>query len=726
MSYGSIYESIFESQSGEVYIIDIQKLNYSGSVTDIVCATARPVLHKYQTDDPKAPVAGCAVELSFVNDGTLPLSSFYSVIDNEYRVVISWRGQPLFIGFVLIDDSEEDITGADHEISITATDNLGLLKDVPLDSAAALFGSRTDYTRTLDAGGDTIDVTPLLSVEAGDLIQFPSTSTIAGTYKILSYYNLGSITSLKLDTNVPAIILSDVEDFTIIHPVDLTERLPLAKIIRLCLLSTGLELLTFAYTNIVPSNAQTDRFLEQTLISGETFLNGSKWDDCYTVLEKIMRRFNACLFQSFGVWNIQRWNELRYYNNATMQWKFSIDMDYVSANVFDGTFVYYNGDDTETGITSSIIRPYKFIKDTFNYKQPENLLKNYNLQILGEQIDSYVDGTSTVTDYDFKHWFGGPFAAHPSRRIRVTRDTATGTELSRIGIMIGLTGDDARSAASTPIEVNAGDAVKYGFSFRTNTSQSGLITLLIGLKVTNGATNYYLQDDNSWSTAGPGKQFIISTGDNTNSWQSVDVTTKGFPVSGLLTLYLNHPHDTPLSTDETYFKDITLEYISLINESTKIIGHTHTDAQVPPINNRYDEEITIDDSPSNNIQGTLFLVSFLDGIRSRTSIWDKRLGGGEELRLGQLITNERLFWRRKPRVKLNGTLIGLVKNGKHVQKNMCLQYNYFPNKNFVLGTLTIDYKNNLFSLTGYEEYETGEVDGDLVDSYKHQYLYQNK
>ena len=154
MSYGSIYESIFESQSGETYIIDIQKLNYSGSVTDIVCAGAKPVLHKYQTDDPKAPVAGCAVELSFVNDGTLPLSSFYSVIDNEYRVVISWRGQPLFIGFVLIDDSEEDITGADHEISITATDNLGLLKDVPLDSAAALFGSRTDYIRTLDAGGD--------------------------------------------------------------------------------------------------------------------------------------------------------------------------------------------------------------------------------------------------------------------------------------------------------------------------------------------------------------------------------------------------------------------------------------------------------------------------------------------------------------------------------------------------------------------------------------------
>ena len=166
----------------------------------------------------------------------------------------------------------------------------------------------------------------------------------------------------------------------------------------------------------------------------------------------------------------------------------------------------------------------------------------------------------------------------------------------------------------------------------------------------------------------------------------------------MLTVYLNHPHDSPLSTDETYQKDITLEYFALINASTKVIGHTHTDAQIPSINNRYDEEIYMDDSPSNSIQGTLFLVSFLDGIRARTTIWDKRLGSGEELRLGQLITNERLFWRRKPRVKLNGTLIGLVKNGKHVQKNMCLQYNYFPNKNFVLGTLTIDYKN-LFSCT---------------------------
>lgn len=721
MSYGSIYESIFESPAGEVYIIDIQKLNYSGSVTDIVCAGASPVLHKYQTDDPKAPVAGCAVEMSFVNDGSLPLSSFYSVIDNEYRVVISWRGQPLFIGFVLADDSEEDITGADHEIKITATDNLGLLKDVPLNNAAALFGSRTDYTRTLDAGGDTIDVTPLLSVEAGDLIQFPYTSTIAGTYKILSYYNIGSITSLKLDTNVPAIILSDSEDFTIIHPVDLTQRLPLAKIIRLCLLSTGLELVTFAYTNIVPSNAQTDRFLEQTLISGETFLSGDKWDDCYTVLEKIMRRFNACLFQSFGVWNIQRWNELRYYGNATMQWKFSIDMDYVSANVFDGTFIYYNGDDTEAGITSSILRPYKFIKDTFNYKQPESLLCNYNFQKTGNLIRSYADGTSTVYEYEMICWSNGPFAPYPDRYIRVIIDNL-GNETARFGVITGATGDFRKAAMSEPIDVEIGDVIKYSFAWRTKDSHTNVNTAFT-VRLSNGSTTYYLQENGDWDTT-EGIAYGVVSPETTDKWQNISYTSKAVPFAGQISIFLG---DSIFVTgEENWYKDLQFEYTPGVNELLKIIGHTHNDSQIPVVKNRYDEEIYMDDSPRSSIQGALFLVSFMNGMRARTTIWDRKLGGGEELKLGQLITNERLFWRRRPRTKINGTLIGLVKSGKHVQKNICLQYNYFPDKNFVIGSLSIDYKNDLFQFTATEEYETGEVDGDLIDSYQFKYLYQNK
>jgi len=723
LSYGSIYESIFESRSGEIYIIDIQKLGYSGSVTDIVCATARPCVHRHQQDDPKAPVSGATVEFSFLNEnGALPLSTFYSVIDNEYRVVLSWRGQPLFIGFFVQDDCEEELIDGTHEIKITATDNLGLLKDVPLNNAADLFGTRTDYTAVMDAGGTTINITATIPVNNGDLIQIEDGTVIDGTYKVLSFYYLGPVTTLTLETPVPYLLTSTSVDFTVIRPVDLTERISLAKIIRLCLLSTGLELITFAYTNIVPSNAQTDRFLEQTLISGETFLSGTKYDDCYTVLEKIMRRFNACLFQSFGVWNIQRWNELRYYSNATMQWKFSIDMDYVSANYFDGTFTYGNGDDIQTGITASILRPYKFVKDTFNYKQPENLLKNYNLQILGERITSYTVGAETYTEYKMPFWNDGPFAPIPDRYIRVITD-ALGNEITRYAVLTGATGDSPRSAESSPIEIVEGDTFRLSFSFRTDVSQAGAVNAVFSVRLFNGAITKYLGDAGEWKNVS-GYTYTVVSGDNTNTWHTVEITAKAAPISGLLYIYLGE--ETASSSDQTWYKDIQFEYKPTVNDSTIIIGHTHTDSQIPKISNRYDEEIHLDDSPRNSIQGTLFLVSFLDNIRARTTIWDKRLGSGEELRLGQLITMERLFWRRRPRTKLNGTFEGLVKNGKHIQKNICLRYNSEPGKNFVLGTMAIDYKNDEFSCTAYEEYEDGEADSSLVDYYKFQYLYQNK
>src|SRR6185312_12526980 len=133
-NYQIKYQCEFDSLKGEPYTVQRRQKNYTGGITSVT-GGATPVLHDWQTDDPKAPVKGSSLTVSLINNGTLPLESFYSIDDDEFKVILLWGTQILFVGSLVQDDCSEIMADYTHEIQLSANDNLGLLKDLTLDKA---------------------------------------------------------------------------------------------------------------------------------------------------------------------------------------------------------------------------------------------------------------------------------------------------------------------------------------------------------------------------------------------------------------------------------------------------------------------------------------------------------------------------------------------------------------------------------------------------------------
>ncbi len=156
------------------------------------------------------------------------------------------------------------------------------------------------------------------------------------------------------------------------------------------------------------------------------------------------------------------------------------------------------------------------------------------------------------------------------------------------------------SIHSHQIEVSAGDIINFSFSGYGNEDYT---TIVFFIKLTDGTSTVYAQrpgDIPKWKTTTGSIQTTVDA----NEWFNVDIPTGPVPFDGILTVYLN-PLSIPTS-DETLYRDMRLEVIYSINQSTKVIGHTHTSSQGGNIKLNEDEEIFIDSSPRNSIAGTLF------------------------------------------------------------------------------------------------------------------------
>lgn len=658
MAYGLRYFGEFEDISGRAYRVEILQKEYTGSFYSVTLGSS-PVIHTYQTDDIRSTVRGSSAVVNIINAGSIPITTFYSVNDDEFQVKILQGSLVLFIGFIVQDDTTEIMVDYAHDITIQCNDNLGLLKDVAFNKNQTVI-------------------------------------------------------------------------------TDFYARNTLASCIHQCLISTNLELDTYVYANVWEDRMiEADSFLPQTYIDLQTFISGETFMSCYQVLDYILGRFNLSLFQSQGRWNIVRWDELFRLTTITgfkynPAWLLTgttlLDTPYIAAPVIAGATV----PDTypEYGLRRQIIRPYQFDKETFNYVQPKYLLKNYDLQTLGALIRTYVVGTETWSEYVATDWtlaFNTPVS---ERFIRVVVNNV-GTEIDRYLVVRGNTGDTARSVQGTPFEVSKNDKIKFSFSFRTNVSQGGALTIVFAVRLFDGTTNRYVDEvptgDGNW-ISGLGFNYTVASGDNTDRVHQVEIASGQIPFDGLIYAYLATATNGPQSTSkETHYKDIRMEYIPFINDSTKIIGHIHEDIQLDTAaaDTKNNEDVTIymDDSPRNSISGTLFLSTFTGLIQNRTVSWH-RAGISESKKIGEIMTEEILQWRSISRTKLEGAFRGLQQSSIPLTPLSVFKYQTLNPARFILGQSEFDYKNNRFRGTLWQLDEPATDEPVVNNKYSFTYIYE--
>ncbi len=734
------------------YTFQILQKNYEGDAQRLT-GGASVVIHRWETDNPIAPIKGSSLEVTLINEGAFPLLSIYSTDDEEFKAKLIWHADVdilMFEGFVVQDDCSELMVDYNHEVTISANDNLGLLKDVALNKAAAGYGllytSIEPYEITQVAA--TSDL--LVSLGYGSTVMVGDKISIDGgeQYEIAGIEKGGTVYNLYLVENVASVAPTTGE--LALYRNALDNLLTLLMIIKRCISATGLELNTHIFSNINESTVteNTVCFLEQTLIDPQTFLKGeNNYDDCYTVLEKILQRFNFTLFQAKGVWNMVRWHEARVYDYDVPGHAYDAEFNLLPDKVYlDGRlvvdegvtfqgfpkFLIGSGEHTaaETGLLQRIQRPYEHVKETFNYKQPTELLRNANFTQLGPLIQTYTTGSGDdlqlIAEYEAKWWnytdetpTGSGVNGAAVFFIRVILDSL-GNEVERYMVVKN------NDIHSYRIEANKGDKVKFSFSFKT---PDGFTTIIVYIKLTDGTNTVFANEPGSTPTWATTVGYNATVTAVANEWTSVETETASIPFDGILTVYLR-AYSTS-GNGENQYKDVRLEYIPTINQSTKIIGHTHTSEHPITIKNNDEKEIFVDNTSRNSLAGTLFLNE-LDGIlQKRCNQW--KMFSGAAMNLGELTTRENLFLRRTPRMILEGTFYNLISEivdtptiHDHVSLLTVVKHNYVPYINFCFGRLEIDYRNNKCSGTLFEMYKDNEQDSELTNLYTFDFIYDSK
>jgi hypothetical protein len=755
---GLKYTSSFDSiRSNSRYIVNIYQESYTGDPINVILA-ATPVVQEWQEDDPLAPIKGSTLTINLTTSGGLSLLNFYSDNDNEYLVRLigddtTGSSTVLFEGYILQDDCSEVQVDFVHTITLTASDNLGTIKDITLDRAAFLFGDVTYLDDVpcafVPAGPYIVINVPTWNVQPGQ------TFTINGTpFTMVS--NLGQIDlvytgwCIQVVEEIPVLVIGTF-NITYRQVVLLDGYISLITFIKLCLRSTYIELPLSVINHITPTDGQIfldtgqTRILEDVTLLGNTFLKNNQYMSCYDVLEIIMKRFNMSCFQSLNSWWIVRYPDLflDYEQEETLVDYYRYEettFAYFGQFSINKSFIFGFANNFETGLLKSIVRPFRRTLETFNYVQPEDLLCNSQFNDLGALRQVTTGGGFTNREYDLPCWFD--YDAHPSpspnRFIRVINDG--GNEVERYVVVTGSTWDAPRSVQSQNIPLNQGDIFNYTFQFSTDVSQPGPNSIQFAIRITNGTTTLFLQDDYTWA-AFPGYTVYISSGQNTNQWQNVNIENAKAPFDGILNIYLAEATASP--SDETRYKGLRFELKFVIAGQGQVTGHSHNASQSKKLNNVNDVEIFLDNSERSSISGTLFLTTQTGILQDKCTTWKFGYGLNTGIpattyqNLGQLVTETYMFQRYIPRTKYNGNLL-YIRNENGILSNLAIFTNLFGGSQtynkMLLGSVAIDYKNDSAEFTMWEVFNKTVVDEDNFADfeaylfnilYEFNYLYEN-
>jgi hypothetical protein len=638
MPYGLKYFAEFNTISSQTltFRLEISKKNYTGDDTEITL-TSSGCIQEWQEDDPYAPIKGCTLNIGIVNDGTVSLDDFYSEDDDEFYVELIRTDtmMTLFRGYVLQDDSQEVVLDYAHEINIVATDNLGTLKDVLLIDAAKKFGTPITYTGVeLTAVGATFytnrdelgALKPGMDFVVSDSIYLGNYTCISISYD--EVLNNWIINTGQILPNL-GMLYSDV---TFNTEIDIYDHVSLLTLVRLCLKSTNVVCGLNVFTKIYPEGTSIERFLDGTLVYGGTFLTDNSSDNCYDVLEKIMSRFNASLFQTWGKWYIVRYGEI--FSGFNSDPKYLIESNQYTDNfVYSGTatdnhLFDININEIETGLLKSIIRPYKFVSETFDYEEQTALLKNTNLMETGDLV-----GQQNTIYYKNYYYKAKNYQVFPgfTGQIYVQTDLKD-IEVARNLIIKGDGFDPSAPFAvrSDTVQLTAGTIVNISYDVRVDDliGPPGYAGNWQTFFVCEDGTNiYYLKNDGTFSTGFANiYDFVIAPPGLLNDWHTLNVEMK-IPFDCIFYFYYRHFEiDNTYLNKATYYKNIQFKAQGVFVENSKTIGQISTETQNANIKNALQKNIKLDNSPSGIIKGALFTNQIVNGIQQLTKNWVLKCG----------------------------------------------------------------------------------------------------
>lgn len=402
---------------------------------------------------------------------------------------------------------------------------------------------------------------------------------------------------------------------------------------------TPLQFIENAYSTVSPAGITADYWLlnnlfhdsmvdtagrhplNQCYLDAKTFQQeGTVYDDCYTVIEKICRSFGM----SFFFWRAQAWffrpeelytsyaNNLRFANVTTTN-QFQILARY----------------DVEVGVgremqpimpemLRSINRKTKFDEIDFYFTAFDEILQNETFERGTLTGSTATSKTFTVDSWTFRRGRldsttagTGTFAAR-----EIYNSSLGGGLLERyIFLDIPTPTGDFQFIKSQSVKVESLAVIKFNVDFKTSVPYS-LDNIIVGWVILDTGGSYYcLNQEGVWVNASTlanatNTPIVVDVSSSSNvdetQWNTAQVESNILPASGTITVYLGGFTN---NTYIAYYKNLKIEYLTSFESGQtdrKILGINSYYNKAITVNNSFKQEIHLDDHFSALHKGAIF------------------------------------------------------------------------------------------------------------------------
>lgn len=519
-----------------------------------------------------------------------------------------------------------------------------------------------------------------------------------------------------------------------LYPISVYEKRTLLTIIQDCLSYITLDIPLLIEVNVFEESMNdrdvsgTSEPFSQCKVHTRSFLkDANSYTDCYSVLVSVLSGFQCSLFQANGMWIIQRkhdrWNQNMNYGTLIRPGK---PLNYLTRDYkvkVDRIGMMPIGADQLKGFISA----KKYTKITYNYKQPEQIPRNANFK-QGDKVLIIAPPNYATT---IKYWTykrnndtNMPVSPYVMHEI----DNVTGNEKEYYVVLPRETNAPFENGKliSEQVEVSSGERLTVTGEYRTKNHIEIYTYAFIHVRLYgNNGTTYTLSKninntaysgDPVWKVGTGGQvQITYTSEDNSEEWLSFQFSSPGFPVDGLVEIWLFN--NAPTNGNVANFKTLKFDWTSSIG----LIGEFDKITKNAVLRNNDEEEIAIGDAPTKNISGALFKASN-DTLLTRN--WHRQ-GKNEFERLIRI--NDICLHQSTHRLytKIDGTFLGISYDNKIISPANQFSFTAIPNKYFISTNLEISLGQNTFRASLQEFYDTTKDNGDPQgDTRQFEYIYE--
>lgn len=363
-----------------------------------------------------------------------------------------------------------------------------------------------------------------------------------GGNQVFTGWTLSDSVSLAFTTGIKELSFNCVDGLAMLKDIkfsnnvtfDTNARVSLLSFISNILLNTGLSINIntsvsyYAEGMLDRSDGTQYEPFSQTYVYGNSFIdNDGEFEDCYTILEKIVKSFGARIFQANNEWNIISVNQFaflfryftRYNANGTYLTSGFIDDNNVEIQPYlNNTSNFYFIDNSQTKLMK---KGYNNIISNNNIEYSGNFLYNWTLKHLSSGFP--LGWEKVVTGNGIVNLLENIEMATNSIQL-VSEAITSGTAKAQITSKIAF-------ARGTKVKV-AFDISKWG----TTTSIAAKVVLI----VSDGTNTYHYTANDEWFPYPVGTDFyrilVDTLPTNTNEIpESFTLTTTPLPFGGELT-----------------------------------------------------------------------------------------------------------------------------------------------------------------------------------------------